>query len=311
MVHSLGLSLPQTKQYKLGRDVPAVARAAEEIGYESLWVFERILFSEPVRQGLGRYGEPDLPWADQYRSVADPLVTLALAAAVTERARLGSSVLVAPLHAPFQLARTLASLDAASGGRVVAGLGTGYSPEEYAAAAVTPFEKRGRALDEVLDVCQAVWGPNPVSYEGEFTTIAPSEVNPKPARPIPVLLAASNPPSMRRVVDRADGWLPVAIGVDHIGAAWRQLRDMAAERGRTRPIHTVLRVNALYASKPYDGKDREPFQGSVEQIVTDLAPYAEVGFEEILLDLRATTRDGEELKDVAAQVYAAARTAGL
>src|SRR4051794_21593481 len=113
MVHRLGLSLPQMKQHKLGRDVPTVARAAEEIGYESLWVFERILFPEPMSQGL--YGMPGIAWPDNYRSVADPLVTLALAAAVTERARLGTSVLVAPLHLPFQLARSLASLDAASG----------------------------------------------------------------------------------------------------------------------------------------------------------------------------------------------------
>lgn len=73
MATRLGLSLPQMKQYDIGRDIPAVARAAEEIGYESLWVFERILFPEPARQGL--YGVPGLPWPDQYRSVADPLVS--------------------------------------------------------------------------------------------------------------------------------------------------------------------------------------------------------------------------------------------
>lgn len=103
---SLGLGLPQMKQYDIGRDVAAVARAAEETGYESLWVFERILFPEPATQGL--YGVPGLPWPDQYRSVADPLITLALAAGATGRARLGTSVLVAPLHMPFQLARSLA-----------------------------------------------------------------------------------------------------------------------------------------------------------------------------------------------------------
>src|SRR5256885_9991619 len=123
MVQRLGLRLPQMKQHKLGRDVPAVARAAEEIGYESLWVFERILFPEPMRQGL--YGMEGVPWPDNYRSVADPLVTLTLAAAVTERARLGTSVLVAPYHMPFELARSLATLDAASGGGAVAGPGPG------------------------------------------------------------------------------------------------------------------------------------------------------------------------------------------
>lgn len=188
---SLGLGLPQMKQYDIGRDVATVARAAEDAGYESLWVFERVLFPELTTQGL--YGVPGLPWPDEYRSVADPLVTLTLAAAATGRARLGTSVLIAPLHVPFQLARSLASLDVASGGRVVAGLGTGWSLDEYAAASVAPFEKRGAVLDELLDVCAAVWGPDPVSYRGELTTIAPAEVGPKPVRPVPVYLLYQQP----------------------------------------------------------------------------------------------------------------------
>lgn len=112
-------------------------------------------------------------------------MTLTPAAAATERAELGTSVLVAPLHGPFQLARTLGTLDAASGGRVVAGFGTGWSLDEYAAAGVAPFEERGRVLDEIIDVCRAVWGPDPVRYEGRHTRIASSAIGPKPARPIP------------------------------------------------------------------------------------------------------------------------------
>lgn len=309
MAVRLGLSLPQMRQYTIGQDVPDVARAAERIGYESLWVFERVLYPDPPTQGL--YGVPGLPWPDQYRSVADPLVTLTLAAAATERAELGTSVLIAPLHVPFQLARSLASLDAASGGRVIAGLGTGWSLDEYAAAAVAPFERRGRVLDELLDVCRAVWGPDPVAYEGELTTIAPSVVGPKPARPIPVLLPATSPRALRRLVDRADGWMPVGLGAEPLAAQWRQLRELAAERGRTAPIRTVLRANARHTAKAYEGEDRAAFQGSVEQIVEDLAAHAAVGPEEILLDLQGGARDAAELTDLAEEVYAAARAAGV
>ncbi|MFE5028964.1 LLM class F420-dependent oxidoreductase [Streptomyces sp. NPDC056656] len=309
MATRLGLSLPQMKQYDIGRDIPAVARAAEEIGYESLWVFERILFPEPARQGL--YGVPGLPWPDQYRSVADPLVSLTLAAAVTERARLGTSVLVGPLHVPFQLARALASLDAASGGRVVAGIGTGWSHDEYAAASVAPFEKRGQVLDELLDVFEAVWGPDPVSYEGELTTIAPSVVGPKPAGPIPVLLPANSPKAARRLVDRADGWMPGAAGAEQLAEQWRNLQELAEERGRKEPIQSVLRVNTIYTRDEYKGDDRRPFQGSVAQIVEDLAAHNAVGLEEILIDLQGLARDADELTDVAAEVFTAAREAGV
>ncbi|MER6345789.1 LLM class F420-dependent oxidoreductase [Streptomyces sp. NPDC001595] len=309
MTIRLGLGLPQSRQYDLGRDVPEVARAAEAIGYESLWVFERALFPEPATQGL--YGVPGLPWPDFYRHVADPLVTLTLAAAATERVRLGTSVLVAPLHVPFQLAKTLATLDAASGGRVIAGFGTGWSVDEYAAAGVRPFEERGRALDELIEVCRAVWGPDPVAYDGEFTKIAPAVVGPKPARPIPLLLAASGARARRRLVDHADGWLPVAMGVDALAEQWRGLQELAAERGRTTPLRTVLRVNAHYTRQTHEGSDRQPFQGSVDQIVADLVPYAELGLEEIMIDFLGAPRDARELIDVAEQVYAKTRAAGV
>ncbi|WP_406433522.1 LLM class F420-dependent oxidoreductase [Streptomyces sp. NBC_00631] len=309
MTVRLGLSLPQMRQYSLGTDVPDVARAAEQVGYESLWVFERALFPEPATQGL--YGMEGVPWPDNYRGVADPLVTLTLAAAATERARLGSSVLVAPLHNPFQLAKSLASLDAASGGRVVAGLGTGWSLDEYAAAGVRPFEDRGKVLDEVIDVCRAVWGPDPVRYDGRITKIASAVVGPKPARPIPIMLGAHGRKALRRLVDHADGWLPVGMGVEQLAAQWQELQDLAAERGRKERIQTVVRVNAVYTPKAYDGSDRSPFQGSADQIVEDLVAHAAVGLEEILIDLQSTPRDARELKDVATEVYEKARAAGV
>ncbi|WP_405814959.1 LLM class F420-dependent oxidoreductase [Streptomyces sp. NBC_01390] len=309
MTVRLGLGLPQSHQYDIGRDVPDVARTAEQIGYESLWVFERALFPEPATQGL--YGMEGVPWPDAYRGLAEPLVTLTLAAAATERARLGTSVLVAPLHGPFQLARTLGTLDAASGGRVVAGLGTGWSLDEYAAAGVAPFAERGRVLDEILDVCRAVWGPDPVQYDGTLTKIASAVVGPKPARPIPIFLPAFSKKSLTRLVERGDGWNPIAMGVEQLATQWQQVKDFAAEKGRTRPIETAVRVNPSYTAKAYDGADRQPFQGNIDQIVTDLAAHAEIGLDEFFFDFGDAARDAAELKELAAELYEAARSAGI
>ncbi|GED88152.1 LLM class F420-dependent oxidoreductase [Streptomyces sp. 6-11-2] len=309
MATRLGIGLPQNRQYDLGRDVPDVARAVERIGYDSVWVYERALFPEPATQGL--YGIEGVPWPDSYRHVADPLVTLTLAAAATERVQLGSSVLVAPLHVPFQLARSLASLDAASGGRVLAGFGTGWSLDEYAAAGIRPIKERGRVLDEVIDVCRAVWGPDPVRYDGRITKIESAVVGPKPARPIPILLAANTRKARERLVEHADGWLPVAMGAEQVASQWDAVRDLAAERGRQQPIRTVLRVNATYSAKAYEGTGRRPFQGDADQIVEDLLAYAAIGLEEILIDVQGRLRDAEELKDVAAEVFEKARAAGV
>ncbi len=309
MTIRLGITLPQMKQFDIGSDIPAIARAAEDIGYESVWVFERVLFPTPTRQGL--YGIEGLPWPDEYRSIAEPLVSLTLAAAATDRIQLGTSVLVAPLHVPFELARALATLDRASGGRVVAGLGTGWSTDEYAAQSVAPFGRRGEILDEVLDVCAAVWGPDPVSYEGTLTTVHPSEVGPKPVRPIPVYLPAMSPRAKRRLVERADGWMPLAMGVDALAADWRALQDLAAEQSRERPIERAVRVNSRLQDRPYEGVDRQPFQGSVDQLVEDLAAHADAVPGEYFFDLQASSRDGAELKDQAAALYEAVRAAGI
>jgi alkanesulfonate monooxygenase SsuD/methylene tetrahydromethanopterin reductase-like flavin-dependent oxidoreductase (luciferase family) len=194
---------------------------------------------------------------------------------------------------------------------VVAGFGTGWSLDEYAAAGFRPIKERGRVLDEIIDVCRAVWGPDPVRYDGRITKIGSAVVGPKPARPIPILLAASNRKARERLVDHADGWLPVGMGVEQIASQWRALQDLAAERGRQQPIQTVLRVNTAYSAKAYDRADRRPFQGNTDQIVEDLLAHAAIGLEEMLVDLQGGTRDAEELKDVATEVYEKARAAGV
>jgi probable F420-dependent oxidoreductase len=263
----LGFALPVQKTFAIGRDIPEVARAAEQIGYDSLWGGERVLFPESPADGL--FGIPGLPWPDSYRSNADPMVTLTLAAAATKRVELGTSVLVAGLHQPFQLARALATLDSASGGRVVAGLGTGWSRDEYAAAGVVPFERRGPALDEALAVCAAVWGPDPVSFTGPLSTMAPSEVGPKPTRPIPVLLAGATLAGFRRITDHADGWIPVATDPAHLAGQWKQLQALAAERDRRRPIRLSIVTSVTITPGRADEQDRPAFAGSLEQVTSD------------------------------------------
>lgn len=310
MAIRLGLGLPQLKRYQLACDVVSVARAAEDIGYDGVWVFERVLFPENPTQGM--YGVPGLPWADLYRSVADPLVTLTTAAAVTERVRLGTAVLVAPMHQPFQLARGLASLDAVSGGRLVAGLGTGWSIEEYAAAGIAPFEQRGAVQDELLDVFAAVWGPDPVSYQGTYTTINEAEVGPKPAHPIPVYLAGHSPKALKRVARRADGWISVLTPPAQITATMQKLNEQAAEFGREPgAIEAFVRANVEISAKPIDDANRQQFTGSVEQIVQDTVAMAEAGVNEVLLDLCPTVDDAAQLVDLATQVHAEIRAAGV
>lgn len=144
----LGLRLPQRLGVDLQHDLVEAARTAEAAGYASLWTYERLLFPEtPVEP----YAGTNVPWPEHSRQAADPLAVLTAAAVATEKVRLGTSVLVAALHTPVQLAKALATIDQISGGRMIAGMGTGWATDELQATGATRAD-RGRFLDEMLDV---------------------------------------------------------------------------------------------------------------------------------------------------------------
>jgi hypothetical protein len=118
--------------------------------------------------------------------------------------------------------------------------------------------------------------------------------------------------SKRRLVDRADGWMPVAHGPREYADELKKIEDLAAERGRDRPLEICMRAIAAYTPKPIEGGNRMPFYGSAAQMAEDAALHAEVrGMDELLLDLQVTPRDAQELMDIAAEVYEAVRAVGL
>ncbi|MEU4673017.1 TIGR03619 family F420-dependent LLM class oxidoreductase [Amycolatopsis sp. NPDC023774] len=290
----LGLRLPQRLGVDLQHDVVEAARTAEAAGYASLWVYERLLFPEtPVEP----YAPPNVPWPESSRQAADPLAVLTAAAVATEKVRLGTSVLVAPLHTPVQLAKALATIDQISGGRVVAGMSTGWSSDEFQAAGTSRAD-RGRFLDETLDVFAAVWGPDPVSFRGPRVVIDNASVLPKPASKIPVMLGggganlgrSTSSRAVRRIAQRADGWLPLLstpgpAGAAELRASWDRIREMAAGYGRdTSRMEMVVVGNVTFTDRPA-GADRSAFVGTLDQIMDDIHTAAEAGADELIVDL--------------------------
>ncbi|MDL5157620.1 TIGR03619 family F420-dependent LLM class oxidoreductase [Actinomycetospora termitidis] len=246
----LGLSLPQfggaaDDAASIGR----FAADAEAAGAASLWVGDRLLAARRPTVGYG--GADTIPV--EFRRALDPFAVLAAAAVTTSRAELGSSVLVAPLYAPAVLARSLATLAALSSGRLVAGLGIGWSPEEYAAAGVG-FDHRGARLDELLDTLDVLWSGTDRDVEGRFWTTPSSHVE-APSPRVPVYVSAFGGAALRRVGQRCDGWLPVArLTSPAVPAARKALEGLATMRARIdeaavaagrspADVGTVLRVN--------------------------------------------------------------------
>jgi len=180
----LGLRLPQRLGVDLQHDVVEAARTAEAAGYASLWTYERLLFP---KSPLEPYAPPNVPWPEHSRQVADSLAVLTAAAVATEQVRLGTALLIAAQHTPVQLAKALATIDQISGGRMIAGMGPGWSSDDLRATGATRAD-RGRFLDETLDVFDAVWGPDPVTFRSPRVVIDNASVLPKPVSKIPVML---------------------------------------------------------------------------------------------------------------------------
>ena len=305
-----GLALPQGAHNDLQHDVIKVARQAENAGFNSLWAYERVLF--PVHPASGMYGIDGLPWLPYYRYCADPLTVLTLAGAVTETVRLGTSVLIAPLHNKLHLARTLATLDQATGGRVTVGLGGGWSVDEYAAAGVD-FASRGQAFDEVIDGLRALLGPNPVTYRDSQIVVDHALVSPKPVARVPILLGGGlSKRAFRRIAEKGDGWMPVNTPGKVVADTWKQLLDHSQGVGRDPAAMRLVPVApyTVVTDKPA-GQDRELFQGTPEQLVEDFAALAEAGAHEVVIGLDASAAGADDLLDKATRLLDAVMAAGL
>jgi probable F420-dependent oxidoreductase len=307
----LGCYLPQGLAFDTQRGIVEAARATERIGYDSVWVFERVLFPQDQTGEHGLTMGGGGKWPEIYRSVPEPLAALSMASAVTERVKLGTAVLLPPLHVPLRLAKTLATIDAASGGRLIAGLGSGWSVDEFEAIAPRPLKERGAALEEFLDIADAAWGPDPVSFRNERYRILPAEIGPKPSGRIPVLLGGWSEKALDRVARRAAGWIPTMPKPHEVRTIMTGLREKAAGYGRDPGELTCVAVVALTDLSEVPNHDRRPYAGSIPQVLQDLAALAEAGVTEVVLTLPFLARTMPELVDVAAEFHDCFRAAGI
>jgi probable F420-dependent oxidoreductase len=277
----LGVALPTSGPLASPAGIVRIAQEAERLGYAAVWTYERLL--RPMAELPSRDGGPPERVPRVYRLVYEPLETLSYVAAVTERVKLGTSVIDALLHPPVVLARRFATLDQLSGGRVVAGVGQGWMPQEFETANV-PMSRRGAGMDEAVAAMRACWGPDPVEYEGRFYRIAASEVNPKPAQErLPVLLGATTPAGARRAGRIADGLNPIAFSAEVVPALATTFRQAAEEAGRDPAgLSVVVRANVPLSLEPLGG-DRPFLGGSPRQVAEDVARLAPAGVDQVLL----------------------------
>jgi probable F420-dependent oxidoreductase len=250
----------------------ALARAAEERGFDTLYVPEHTHI--PVRRTAAHPGTGDesLP-DDRYLRTLDPWVSLATVAAVTERIGLSTAVALPVESDPITLAKSIATLDHLSGGRVSVGAGFGWNTDELADHHV-PADRRRTVLREYVEAMRALWTQEEASYEGEFVSFGPSWAWPKPAQArVPIVIGAGGGPQTFRWISRhADGWMTTPTQQD-IGGQIAALQDAWAEAGR----EGAPEIRVLIAFKP------DP---------ADLAAWAEAGATELIWGVPDKAPDG-------------------
>ncbi len=279
----LGVGLPIGGAWATPENVVAVARAAEALGYHSLWTFQRLLYAIAPRNDYPPM--PGQPWPKPFERTLDPVVVLSYVAAVTERIRLGTSVLIMPYYTPIMLAKQLATLDQLCGGRLDVGLGIGWSEDEYEAVGV-PFARRGRRADEFLRCLKAIWTEEVVEFKGEFYRLPRARVEPKPVqRPHPpITIGGYSEVVIRRAVTLADGFNGGNMPLDQVAPLVAALRRAAAAAGRDpSTLHIVSRGSFVVHERP-QGPARRPLWGSLDEVREDIGRYAAAGLTELFLE---------------------------
>ncbi|MFD8558473.1 TIGR03619 family F420-dependent LLM class oxidoreductase [Streptosporangium canum] len=268
----IGFAVPVSGSWATPANMARVAQRAEALGYHEVWTFQRLLYPQ---------GHPMGP---VYRSVHDPVVTLAYLAGVTSRVRLGVAVLNMPFSSPAMLAKQLASLQAVSGGRLDVGLGLGWLPEEFAASGV-PFERRGRRGEEFVHVLRRLWSEEVVEHKGEFYELPPVHQDPKPITPPPILLGGSAEVALRRAGRLADGWISSSReDLDRIGEKIYIVKEAARAAGRD-PEALRFVTRGVTRIRPAGAADRVPLTGSFEEIRQDVAALEARGVTDVFHDL--------------------------
>lgn len=279
----LGFSLPQSGGWATAENQLEVARHAEALGYDSLWVFQRLLY--PLEPQNDYPPMPGQKWPPAFESVVDPIVTLAYVAAATRRIRLGTSVLIMPFYSPVLLAKQMATLDRVSGGRLHVGLAIGWSKDEFDAAGV-PFRQRGKRADEFLECLKATWTEDVVEFRGEFYQVPRARVEPKPVQKPhpPITVGGYSAAAVRRAIAHADGFMGGNVPLSQVASLVTQLKEAADATGRDPATLEIVSRGIFQLYPSPQGKDRRPLCGSLDEIREDIARYAAAGLTELFLE---------------------------
>ena len=298
----IGIQLPEVERVVRWPELRAIAVAAEESGFDSLWVGDHLLYRNDGRPERG----PHECWA-----------TLAAIATITSRVQIGPLVACASFHPAAVLAKQAAAVHEFSGGRLVLGLGAGWNEAEYAAFGL-PYEKRISRFEEAFAVIAPLVRGERVTYRGEYTNVEDAVLLPAPRSPIPMMIGSNGPRMLAITLGGVDAWNTwyASYGNDPAKLATLNGEITAAARAAGRDPATLrrsacvlVRTDPASTERPL-GEELPPVEGSSAEIVAKLAAYAAAGADEIIvianpINERSVREIGALLPALRAEVNAA------
>jgi probable F420-dependent oxidoreductase len=267
---NFGVGLPNYGRHSTFDTIRRVALTAEEWGYDSVWTTDHIIVPRADSEPYGRI----------YESV----VTLAMVAAVTQRIRVGTSIIVLPMRNPVLFAKQVATIDAASGGRMIVGVGVGWNEPEYKNLGAN-FKDRGKRLDEGIALLRALWSNENADFHGKYTQVTDSIFAPLPARQsVPIWVGGNNEPSWKRAAALGDAWHATGPTPESVAAGVQYFDEHPPARPLLISARLTIDLNSnVPPTYEYRGARRRRLTGTDDDIRATLREYARAGLQHAAL----------------------------
>ena len=293
-----------------------IANKGEEFGFDALLTGDHILVPKAISSPYPYTEGGEFPGSATGESM-EQITLLSYIAGQTSKIRLVTSVLIVPHRNPLIAAKSLATLDVLSGGRLVVGVGVGWMREEFQALGLPPFEERGAVTDEYIKAFKTLWIEDDPSFEGKYVSFDDISFLPKPVQKPhpPIWVGGESRPALRRAAELADGWYPLGsnptfpMGTPEELQAGLERLAQYAQRFHRDPseIETIYRTHQFELTKTAAGADRMPFVGNADQIAGDIRRYQDMGVTTMIWDFLRQTGDMDQMlglmEDFSRQVW--------
>lgn len=295
---NFGFALPTRGPLANKADLAAIVRRGEELGFTTFTVSDHIVIPKSIA--------PEYPYAKDGRLVTtddwlEQLTVLAWLAAVSDKARLLTSVMVVPHRNPVHTAKILATVDVLSGGRVTLGCGAGWMREEFEAIGTPPFDERGKVTDEYLEIFRELWTAEAPSHSGDYASFGDIVFEPKPVQQphIPIWIGGESGAALKRTVRFGDCWYPIGSNpnfplatIELYAARAAKLEEFAEAAGRDpATIERAFVAPWPDSAAPFEAPDGGRFicTGEPQRVADDVMALNQQGVEHMMFNFVSPT----------------------